>query len=168
MAENPNTQPGFIRIGGILGNPVKLSNQVCTRDAPGNIPLVLYDTQGTYTSGNGAIAENLVIVPTGVVAKSTLLIFVKDLSNSTPEFLLYEEVDLPALASIAATAKPAEYPLKATLTREIYRSLPAVGSNAFPRGIRIPGNSASLQYGVALGTAIGTLPVIIYLEGGEL
>lgn len=170
MAENPNPQPSFIRAGGILGNPVKLTNQVCTRDAPGNIPLVIYDTQGSYTSGNGAIVENLVIVPTGSVAKSVLFIFVKDLSTSltAPEFTLYEEIDLPALATISASTKDTNYPLKAPIARELYRSMPNVGSLQFPKGLRICGNSRSLQYGIALGTAIGTAPIIVYLEGGEL
>lgn len=166
--ENPNTQPAFIRIGGILGTPARLTNQVCTRNAPGNIPIVIYDTQEKYTSGNGAIVENLIVVPTGTVVKSVLFLFIKDLSSPNPEFLLYEEIDLPALSSVSATAKSTVYPLKAPLSREIYRSVPSVGSLAFPRGFRIPGNSSSLQYGVALGTAIGTLPLIVYLEGGEL
>lgn len=170
MSENPNPQPAFIRSGGILGTPVLLTNQVCTRDAPGNIPIVIYDNQLAYSSGNGAIVENLIIVPTGVVAKSVLFLFVKDLESSTttPVFTLYDEIDLPALASISATTKNATYPLKAPLARDLYRSLPQVGTLQYPKGFRINGNSRNLQYAVALGTTIGTAPIIVYLEGGEL
>lgn len=169
MSENPNPQPGFIRAGGILGNIVSLTNQVCTRDAPGNIPLVIYDTQATYTSGNGAMVENLIIVPTGTVAKSVLFLFVKDLDTTaiSPFFTLYDEIDLPALASVSASAKSASYPLKAPLTRDLYRSLPQVGSLQYPKGLRLNGNSRNFQYAVALGTTIGTAPMYVYIEGGE-
>jgi len=166
MAENPNPTPSFIRAGGILGNQVKLTNQVCTRVAPGNIPVVIYDNSGTYASGNGAIVENLIVVATDVVTKSILFLFVKFVNSATPEWLLYHEIDLPALASITANTKPTNYPLRGDL-RRIYGFAPNIGSNAFADALRINGESRLIQLGVALGTAIGTNPIIIYLEGGE-
>jgi hypothetical protein len=168
MAENPNPQPAFIRAGGILGNPVKLTNQVCTRDSPGNIPIVIYDNGADYASGNGAIIENIIIVPTGNVVKSILFVFYKDLSNATPEWLLYDEIDLAAISSISASTKDTNYPLKAPTVRQLYRSMPNVGSTQYPTGYRINGNTRTIQLGVALGTTIGTAPIIVYLEGGEL
>jgi hypothetical protein len=169
MAENPNPTPGFIRQGGILGYPVSLTNQVCTRDSPGNVPLVLYDNDSTsgYASGNGAIVENLTICPTGTVSKSTLLIFVKFLDQGNT-WIYWDEVDLPALAAVSASAKGAGYPLKATLTRTILAPPARVGSNPYPNAFRINGDSRTLQIGVALGTAIGSSPMYIWLDGGEL
>lgn len=169
MAENPNPTPGFIRQGGILGYPVSLTNQVCTRDSPGNVPLILYDNDSTsgYASGNGAIAENLVIAPTGTVAKSTLLIFWK-FPDRADTWIYWDEVDLPALASISATTKGAGYPLKATLTRTILAPPARVGSDPYPTAFRINGDSRSLQIGVALGTTIGAAPMHVWLDGGEL
>lgn len=172
MTENPNPQPSFIRSGGIVGTPVKLTNQVCSRDSPGNIPIVIYDNQGDYTTGNGAIVENIVVVPTGTVTQSNLLIFYKLITGTvTPEWLLYEEFNLPALGSVSNTAKSNDYPKKFYPVRDLYRSVPQV-SNAenyqYPKGIRLNGNSRNYQIGVALTSAIGSLPIIIYLEGGEL
>lgn len=169
MAESPNPTPGFIRQGGVIGTPVALTNQVCTRDAPGNVPLILYDNDSStgYASGNGAIAENLRICPTGTVAKSTLLIFWKfpDTSNT---WLYWDEVDLPALASVSASTKGSGYPLKATLSGVILAPVARVGSSAYPNAFRINGDSRALQIGVALGTTIGTSPMYVWLEGGEL
>lgn len=169
MAENPNPTPGFIRQGGVLGYPVSLTNQVCTRDSPGTVPLVLYDNDSTsgYASGNGAIVENLIIAPTGTVSKSTLLLFWKfpDQSNT---WIYWDEVDLPALASVSANTKGTGYPLKATLSRVIFAPPARVGSNPYPSAFRINGDSRSLQIGVALGTAIGSSPMYVWLDGGEL
>lgn len=169
MTENPNTTPGFIRQGGLLGRPVSLTNQVCTRDAPGNVPLVLYDNSDVagYSSGNGAIVENLIIAPSGTVAKSTLFIFWKIVTETSSPWIYWDEVDLPALATISATAKSVAYPLKAPLTRVIFAPLPRVGTTPFPSAFRINGESTPIQIGVALGTAIGAVPMNVWLDGGE-
>ena len=152
-----------------MGYPVSLTNQTCTRDSPGNVPLILYDNDSTsgYASGNGAIVENLIIAPTGTVAKSTLFLFWK-FPDRADTWIYWDEVDLPALASISATTKGAGYPLKAELTRTILAPPPRVGSNPYPNAFRINGDSRSLQIGVALGTTTGTAPVQVWLEGGEL
>jgi hypothetical protein len=169
MTESPNPTPGFIRQSGVLGYPVALTNQVCTRDSPGNVPLILYDNDSStgYASGNGAIAENLVIAPTGTVAKSTLFIFWKfpDVANT---WVYWDEVDLPALASVSASTKGSGYPLKASLSRVILAPPARVGSNPYPSAFRINGDSRVIQIGVALGTAIGSNPMYIWLDGGEL
>jgi hypothetical protein len=167
MPENPNVSPGFIRSIGFLGQIVKLTNQVCTRDAPGNVPLVIYDSQGTYVSGNGALIENFIISPTGVVAKSTLFVFVKFNDAVAPEWLYFDEIDLPALASQSATAKPSGYPLRASVTELLYQIPPRVGTTQYPPGMRLNGSSRNYQIGVALGTAIGSAPLHIWIKGGE-
>jgi hypothetical protein len=169
MTESPNPMPGFIRQGGTLGYPVALTNQVCTRDAPGNVPLVLYDNDSStgYASGNGAIAENLIIAPTGTVAKSTLFLFWK-FPDINSNWLYWDEVDLPALASVSASAKGSGYPLRAALTRQMLAPPARVGSNPYPNTFRINGDSRALQIGVALGTTIGSAPMYIWLSGGEL
>lgn len=166
MAELPNGTPSFIRSPGILGVPIKLTNQVCSRDNPGNIPLIIYDNSAEYASGNGAIAENVTVCATGTVTKSVLFLFIKFTETIAPEWLLWHEIDLPALATADATTKGAGYPLRGELKR-IYSPIPQAGSIPFADGLRINGESRQIQIGVALGTAIGSLPIIVYLEGGE-
>jgi hypothetical protein len=169
LTENPNSTPIFIRQGGLVGRPVSLTNQVCTRDAPGNVPLVLYDNSDTagYASGNGALVEDLIIAPTGTVIKSTLLIFWKINNQTSAPWLYWDEVDLPAQATISASAKSTTYPFRATLTRTLLSPTPRVGTIQYASGFRINGDSVPIQIGVALGIAAGTAPVIVWLDGGE-
>ncbi len=168
MAENPNVSPGFIRSIGFLGQIAKLTNQVCTRDAPGNVPLVIYDSQGTYVSGNGALIENFIISPTGTVTKSTLFLFVKFNDAVAPEWLYFDEIDLPALASDSTTTKPAGYPFRASLIESLYQVPPRVGTIQYPEGWRLNGSSRNYQVGLALSIAIGSDPIIVWAKGGEL
>jgi hypothetical protein len=148
-----NRLPAFISQGGFIGTPASLTNQVCTRDAPGNVPLVVYNnsTDNTYVSGNGAVIEN---------------VFVKLDGSAT--WLYFDEIDLVALSSISATTKGSGYPLRATLSEQIYSPVPRVGSNQGVIASRLNSiDSRALQVGVALGTAIGSLPMIVWLKGGE-
>jgi len=166
MTITPNRLPNFIISGGFIGVPVSLTSQVCTRDSPGNVPIMLYDsTSSVYPLGNGAVAENLIISPTGAVAKSTLLLFMKIDGSAT--WLYHDEVDLPALSTQSATTKPSGYPLRAQLSEVIYSPTPNIGTDQGVRATRINDPSRSLQLGVALGTAIGSLPLIVYLKGGD-
>lgn len=166
MTEVPNRLPTFIKQTGIIGVPASLTNQVCTRDSPGSTPVILYDNTGDYASGNGAIAENILVCPTGTVAKSTLFFFIK--IDADTEWKYWAEADLPALASISASAKDGNYPLRVDLGRRLYSPVAQVGSDQGLVGIRINGDSRSYQLGVALGTAIGSQPMYIWMEGGEM
>lgn len=166
MVEVPNRLPTFIKQGGILGNPASLTNQVCTRDNPGVIPVTLYDNTADYASGNGAIVENVIIAPTGTVTKSALFFFIRLDDDSTWRY--WGEVDLPAIASASATAKDTNYPLRADLGRRLYSPVAQVGDDQGLIGFRINGNSRTVQIGCALGAAIGSLPLLVWLQGGEL
>lgn len=166
MVEIPNRLPTFIKQGGILGIPALLTNQTCTRDNPGIIPVTLYDNTADYASGNGAIVENVIIGATGTVTKSTLFFFVRLDDNTTWRY--FAEVDLPAIGSASASAKDSNYPLRADLGRRIYSPVAQVGNDQGLIGFRINGNSRTVQLGCALGTAIGSLPIIVWLNGGEL
>jgi hypothetical protein len=138
---------------------------VCTRDSPGSIPVTIYDSTASYANGNGATVENVIVNAVGTVAKSTLFFFIK-LDGATT-WQLWSEVDLPALASQSATAKPTGYPLRSDLSRRIYSPVANVGTDQGINAFRINGNR-QIQIGVALGTAVGSLPIIVTLEGGEL
>lgn len=166
MVEVPNRLPTFIKQGGIVGVPVSLTNQTCTRDNPGVVPQVIYDNAGDYASGNGSIIENVVVCPTGTVTKSTLFFFIK-LDDSTT-WRYWGEVDLPAINSASASTKDSNYPLRADLGRRLYSPVAQVGDDQGLVGFRLNGNSRSVQLGCALGTAIGSLPIIVWLQGGEL
>lgn len=166
MVEVPNRLPTFIKQGGTLGNPAQLTNQVCTRNAPGNTPVTLYDNTADYASGNGAIVENIIVAATGTVTKSTLLFFMRLDDSATWNF--WGEADLPAIASASASAKDSNYPLRIDLGRRIYSPVAQVGNDQGLQGFRINGNSRTVQLGVALGTAVGSSPIIVWLSGGEL
>ncbi len=168
MAENPNVSPGFIRSVGFIGVPVELTNQVCTKAAPGNVPIVLYDSQADYVNGNGALVENLIISPTGTVAKSILYAFVRFNDELAPKWRYFIAIDLPALASDSTTTKPAGYPFRASLIESLYQVPPRVGTIQYPEGWRLNGSSRNYQVGLALSIAIGSDPIIVWAKGGEL
>jgi hypothetical protein len=167
MSDNPNTSPSFIRTGGMIGAVVSLTNQVCTRDNPGNIPLVIYDSTASYAQGNGAYCEDLTVCATGIVAKSVLFLFIKFTADTNPTWFNIAEWDLPALASISATTASAGYPLSVSL-RKVLAPSSLVGTNPYKSALRINSSNRSIQLGLALGTAIGSMPLIATMWGGEL
>lgn len=177
MPENPNPTPTFIRAGGVLGLPVLLTSQNCSRAAPGNIPLILYDNRDNYASGNGAIVENLTVCATGPITRNVLFLFLRFINpgglasaGGITEWLLWHEIDLPATTQLTTTTKDPLYPLRGPLKR-IYNPMPHTGGTPFCDGLRINGESRPLQIGVATGAAVsvnGTSPLIVWLEGGEL
>jgi hypothetical protein len=87
--------------------------------------------------------------------------------DGSATWIYHDEVDLPALSAQSATTKPSGYPLRAQLSEVIYSPTPNIGTDQGVRATRINDPSRSLQLGVALGTAIGSLPLIVYLKGGE-
>jgi hypothetical protein len=168
MADSPNTSPSFIRTAGILGSVVSLTNQVCTRDNPGSIPVVLYDSNGAYAGGNGALAEDLTVCATGPIAKSVLFMFIKFTSDTNPVWVNIAEWDLPALASVSATTASASYPLSLPLRNILAPQPHSSTTTAQFKALRINSSGRAIQLGLALGTAIGSLPLIATLWGGEL
>jgi hypothetical protein len=167
MSDNPNSSPSFIRTGGMIGAVVSLTNQVCTRDNPGNTPLVLYDSTASYAQGNGALCEDLTLCATGTIAKSVLFLFIKFTADTNPTWFNIAEWDLPALASISATTASSGYPLSVPL-RKVLAPSPHTGTNQYNTGLRINSSGRAIQLGLALGTAIGSMPLIATMWGGEL
>lgn len=167
MADAPNTSPSFIRTCGVLGSVVALTTQVCTRDAPGSTPVVLYDSNGAYAGGNGALAEDFTVCATGPIAKSVLFMFLKFTADTNPVWVNIFEWDLPALSAVSATTASASYPLSLPL-RKILSPQPHAGSAGIFTGLRINSSGRAIQLGLALGTAIGSMPLICTLWGGEL
>lgn len=157
MADSPNTSPAFIQTVGVLGLPIELTNQVCTRNNPGSTPVVIYDSSEEYAQGNGALVEALDIQVTGITPDTVVMLFDKFLSETIPKWRKVAEVFIPSTsATSTAVLTEYEFPLKKILS-------PTKG-NDNNQGLRL--NSSNIQYGVAL-TVATTDPVIIRMYGGE-
>lgn len=166
MADAPNTSPAFIQTVGIIGIPVELTNQVCTPDNPGTTPIPAYDTNGSYTQGNGALVEMIDIQLTGTTAATTVLMFVRLLDETSPK---WRKIGQKAIASVtyAATTELPSYkmPLK-----DILFPVPAGGAGTTLQqfqGLRLNSPTRGVQYGFALTVAAGSAPIIITMYGGE-
>ncbi|HEY9598370.1 MAG TPA: hypothetical protein V6D33_11930 [Cyanophyceae cyanobacterium] len=164
IAIAPNTQPTFMKRGGIL-NSVRLINQTCLRDGTGGTPVTLYDPS-INGDGNGAICEVIQIMPVGVNVATVLYLFFQ-LATVTPvRWDFWQELALPAVTAIpnnATLTAGGSYPLTVTLPQILF---PASQTPATPnRGLRL--NAEGVIWGVALGTAIAA-GVNVTMFGGEL
>lgn len=167
MTAAPNTSPSFIQTVGIVGQPVQLTNQVCTRDAPGTAPIVIYDPTANYALGNGAFVEEIRIEATGVSVASCLMLFHRVLTEAIPVWRKSSEVALPAVASVSNDSAIAGYPVFMPLPK-ILGPVPQTGNTSQFTGLRINYPDSSIQWGVALTVAVGGSPINVVMYGGEL
>lgn len=162
----PNTAPAFIRNVGIVGQPVGLTNQVCPRDNPGSIPVIIYDPSATYAMGNGALVESLRAEATGVTAASCLVLFHRVMDEAQPVWRKAAEVQLPSVTSAPTDGSILSYPVEIPLPRILFPTA-STGNDSYLRGLRINALDRPVQWGVALTVAVGTAPVIVTMYGGE-
>ncbi len=163
----PNTAPAFIRNVGIIGQPVALTNQVCTRDNPGTTPVVIYDSSASYASGNGAFVECFQCNATGVSVAVALLVFHRLPEETSPQWRLAFESSIPEVVAVGDSAFP-NFPVYIPLPLILF-PVPHAGDaeiGAF-RGLRINGGDRAIQWGVALSRAVGNFPLIVTMYGGE-
>ncbi|NJL10944.1 MAG: hypothetical protein HC908_14315 [Calothrix sp. SM1_7_51] len=162
----PNTSPAFIRNVGIIGQPIALTSQVCTRENPGNTPSVIYDPSAAYATGNGALVETIRAEATGVTAASCLLLFHRILDEAQPVWRKALEVTLPAVATIPTDSAIPGYPVELPLPKILF-PVAGAGNDASMRGLRLNPSERPIQWGAALTVAVGTAPIIISMYGGE-
>ncbi|MBO3463134.1 hypothetical protein G7B40_001470 [Aetokthonos hydrillicola Thurmond2011] len=166
MADAPNTSPAFIQTMGIIGVPVDLTNQVCTADNPGTTPIIAYDPTADYAQGNGALIEHIDIQLTGNTAATTVLLFYKFISDTTPK---WRKAAQRAIAS-ATVSTTAELPSYSMPLKNILFPVPQAGAGTGLQqfqGLRINSPDRSIQWGFALTVAAGTSPIIVTMYGGE-
>lgn len=166
MVAAPNTSPAFIQTVGILGYPAELTSQVCTRDAPGSIPLTIYDPTADYAQGNGALVEVIRAEATGVTAASCLLLFYRLMEDSSPKWRKAAEIALPAVGTVPTNAAIAGYPVELPLPKILF-PVPSAGTTTQFTGLRLNPPERPIQWGVALTVAVGTAPIIVTMYGGE-
>lgn len=161
MPDAPNTAPAFMQTTGLLGVPVELTNQVCTRDTPGSTPVVGYDSSAEYAQGNGALVEMIDIQVTGNAIATVVMMFDRYTGEVSPKWRKVAEIAVAAAAISNTSVLPSyKIPLKDIL-------FPVPGGSSLPQfqGYRI--NSKGMQLGFALTVAVGTSPLIIRMYGGE-
>ena len=159
MSDAPNTSPAFIQTNGVLGFPIELTNQVCTRNNPGSTPVIIYDATEDYAQGNGGLVETIDIKLTGTSPDLVVLLFDKFVAETIPKWRLVDELFIPATTA-TSTAGIVKYEFK--LKKILSPSKTSGTENN--QGLRL--NSKNIQYGVAL-TVAATDPIIIRMYGGE-
>jgi hypothetical protein len=152
----PNTAPAFIRNVGIVGQPVALTNQVCSRDNPGSTPVIIYDP----------LVESLRSEATGVTAASCLLLFHRVMDEAQPVWRKAGEVQLPSVATAPTEGSILSYPVEMLLPRILF-PVAGTANESYLRGLRLNAIDRPVQWGVALTVAVGSAPIIVTMYGGE-
>lgn len=162
MSDAPNTSPAFMQTMGIIGNPIDLTNQVCTPSTPGTTPAIAYSPISDYAQGNGALVEMIDIKLTGTTVATSVLMFYENLDETVPKWRF------SAMRAIAAaTYDPlSELPSYKMPLKDILFPVPQVGTVANFQGLRLNSSLRSIQWGFALTVAV-TSPIIITMYGGE-
>jgi hypothetical protein len=157
----PNTQPIFIKDGGLLGSSIRLTNQITQFDGTGTTPVTLYDP--STGSGNGALIESIRIMPLGINVASALRVFIQNSAGGVIRWDFLASIDLPAVtAANQQTISTAGYPKEIVLP-PLLSPVPR-DSNSPLRGLRIRSSGGII--GVALEQAI-VAGVVVFAIGGE-